>query len=97
MKNYSFLIKPLFFIFNLLFATWLVLQIEKIKPSDFGKHAGFFGPTKKEEPSLPNRELRKKYLYQLCGEFKAGRLDSARLNEELNRYIDSQEKLMGKR
>ena len=42
MKKYNFLFKPVFFIFNLLFATWLVLKIEEIKPSDFSKRPSFF-------------------------------------------------------
>ena len=37
MKKFDFLIKPVFFTCNLVFATWLVLTIDRIEPSDFGQ------------------------------------------------------------
>jgi len=45
MKKYKFLLKPIFFIINLLFATWLILKIEKLNPSDFGKYRSIFEKT----------------------------------------------------
>lgn len=55
MKKYNFLFKPLFFIFSLVFATWLVLFIEKISPSDFGKYGHLFdnGPGVKDTHVFP--------------------------------------------
>jgi hypothetical protein len=50
MKKYNFLFKPLFFIFSLVFATWLVLYIEKISPSDFGRYEYLFNSEPKPLP-----------------------------------------------
>lgn len=37
-KDYSFLVKPIFYITTLLVATYLVLWVEKLRPSDFGEY-----------------------------------------------------------
>lgn len=42
MTTTKFLLKPLFFIITLVFGAWLVLWIEKLKPSDFGSYKGVF-------------------------------------------------------
>lgn len=47
--GFAFLFKPLFFIFSLLLGSWLVLKIEKLIPSDFGKYKSLF----EKEDSLP--------------------------------------------
>ena len=86
MKEYNFLFKPLFFIFSLLFATWLVIKIEKISPSDFGEKSA----TLKNHP-IHSEVLRedKKYLHDLCNEFKAGKIDSVELSEKLTLFLIS--------
>jgi hypothetical protein len=84
MKKYKFLLKPLFFIFNLLFATWLVLKIEKIKPSDFGKHKSiFYSEPKPRIVSLDDKE----YIKQLFEDYKRGELDSLKLEEHINAFL----------
>ena len=84
MKKYKFLLKPIFFIFNLLFATWLVLSIEKIKPSDFGEHKKFF-----EAPPKPRIVTKddKAYLRTLALEFKYGMIDSVKLERKLDKFL----------
>lgn len=84
MKKYKFLLKPIFFIFNLLFATWLVLKIEKIQPSDFGKHKSVFysGP----KPRMVSLED-KGYLKKLFIDYKAGKVDSLKLEEHINTFL----------
>jgi hypothetical protein len=84
MKDYSFLKKPVFFIFNLVFATWLVLVIEQIKPSDFGESSSFF-----ESPARPRKVSPddKPYLQKLASDYKAGRMDSLALNKALEDFL----------
>jgi hypothetical protein len=84
MKKYKFLLKPLFFVFNLLFATWLVLAIERIEPSDFGKHKSLF------EPAVRPRTVSgadKPYLIKLFTEYKKGLIDSSTLNKKLDEFL----------
>ncbi len=84
MERYRFLLKPAFFIFNLVFATWLVLKIEEIKPSDFGRYGSIFTPAGK----LTHEKMQqKKYLNRLISEYKLGRLDSLELNKEIENYL----------
>ena len=86
--DYNFLFKPAFFIFSLLFATWMVIKIEKIKPSDFGID---------ESPVIqPNHTLYdsymlngKKYLENISTEYKAGKIDSIMLDKKLTIFLDS--------
>ncbi len=84
MKKYKFIWQPVFFIFNLLFATWLVFQIEEISPSDFGKYKSLFeGP-----PALtPVKKFTKQYLKQICTDYKTGALDSVQLEQQINRLL----------
>jgi hypothetical protein len=84
MKEYSFLVKPVFFIFNLIFATWLVLSIEKIKPSDFGEYNTIFAPAPK--PRMVGKQD-KVYLKKLAEEYCAGKIDGKKLDEELERFV----------
>jgi hypothetical protein len=84
MKKYKFLLKPLFFVFNLLFATWLVLAIERIQPSDFGRHKSLF------EPAVRPRTVSsadKQYLLKLFTEYKRGFIDSNTLNKKLDEFL----------
>jgi hypothetical protein len=85
MKKYTFLVKPLFFIFSLLFATWLVLIIEKISPSDFGRHKSLFEGTPK--PIVPIKN--KQYLKNLFFKYNYGIIDSNELNNKLDFFLDS--------
>ncbi|MCW3076746.1 MAG: hypothetical protein JWO32_1355, partial [Bacteroidetes bacterium] len=83
MKNYRFILKPLFFIFNLLFATWLVLKIEKIEPSDFGEYKSIF--YKGAMPKMVTQKD-KQYLKNLCSEYKNGKIDSLKLEKQLEDF-----------
>ena len=83
MKNYSFLIKPAFFLFNLVFATWLVFKIEEISPSDFGKYKSLF-----EDPP-GSIGYKKKNLKRIIVDFKAGKLDSLQLERKIEKYLES--------
>lgn len=76
--------KPVFFIFSLLFATWLVIEIEKIRPSDFGKYASHVSP---EPTDLENIMDRKQYLKNLCSDYKNGILDSIGLDRQLTVFL----------
>jgi hypothetical protein len=84
LKKYRFLFKPAFFIFNLLFSTWLVFKIERISPSDFGRYKSIFEQPKK----LPPLFGRKKEIKKLCDEYKAGLLDSTQLESKLSKIIE---------
>jgi hypothetical protein len=84
MKQHKFLLKPLFFIFNLVFATWLVLTIEKIQPSDFGRNASFFEKAPKPRTvSLQDQS----YLMSLSEDYKTGRIDSVQLRKKLEEFL----------
>jgi len=91
MEKYKFLLKPAFFIFNLLFSTWLVFQIEKISPSDFGKYKSIF-----ENPPKPIPVQKKQELKKLCADYKAGLLDSAGLEQRLDKFLVSQKEVSSK-
>jgi hypothetical protein len=86
MKQYIFLLKPLFFIFNIVFATWLVLKIEKIKPSDFGEHKSIFENAPKPRVLTKSDKHR---LKTLAYEFKYGIIDSAGLNKKLDKLLEA--------
>lgn len=83
MKQYSFLLKPVLFIFNLLFATWMVFAIERLRPSDLGKYGDIF----ETRPSSATQLLNKKTLLKLCKDYKAGILDSTKLEENIDRLL----------
>jgi hypothetical protein len=84
LKKYRFLLKPAFFIFNLLFSTWLVFQIEQISPSDFGKYKYIFESPRK----LPPAFARKQEIKKLCDQYKAGLLDSTQLELKLSKIME---------
>lgn len=85
MKKYKFLIKPLFFIFNLLFATWLVIKIEKLSPSDFGRYKSLF---EKSDPVLKDLPLYDKhYILKLSEDYKNGKLSKNIFEAELSKYL----------
>jgi hypothetical protein len=90
MKNYHFLFKPVFFIFNLLFATWLVFKIEDISPSDFGKYKSIFD----DPPGSPAHK--KKCLKKICTDYKSGAIDSIALEQKLEKYINTNGKMTEK-
>jgi len=100
MKKYKFLLKPLFFICSLIFSCWLVLVIEQLSPSDFGKYESLFkSPTNSTSPivkenfsiKIPKdvdlKKLKKEYLKKICLDYKAGRIDSVKLDNELNFFL----------
>ncbi len=84
MKNYKFLLKTIFFIFNLLFATWLVIKIEGIAPSDFGPHKRVFDPA--PIPRVVTIKD-KDFLKSLAVDFKYGRMDSLTLDRKITEYL----------
>lgn len=88
--NFKFLLKPVFFIFSLVFSTWLVLTIEKITPSDFGRYKSFFESEAK--PVHKPNTYNKQYLKHLCSDYKAGLIDSVKLDEQLEQFLKSPEK-----
>lgn len=84
MKNYKFLLKTIFFIGNLLFATWLVIKIESIAPSDFGPHKTLFNPA--PIPRVVTIKD-KDFLKSLAVDFKYGRMDSLTLDKKITEYL----------
>ncbi|MFL5764121.1 MAG: hypothetical protein ACJ77K_09280 [Bacteroidia bacterium] len=81
MSNYKFLLKPLFFIFNLLFATWLVLKIEQIQAPD----AIMPPASTHNKPGSAGNE--KAILRSLLWSYKAGRLDSIQLDNKIDDFL----------
>ena len=97
MKKYTFLIRPLVFICSLVFATWLVFKIERLRPSDFGRYRAFL-----EDPSLLKNKAgapwgkitdpvllneRKEYLKRLFSAHYEGKISDAELEKELNEFF----------
>ncbi len=91
MNRYKFLFKPLFFIFNLLFACWLVLWIEKLSPSDFGKNRSLFESAPKPDPSHYKDSCRyaKKYLMHLCSDYNSGQINGSELQQKLKSFLET--------
>jgi hypothetical protein len=87
MKKYTFLVKPVFFIFNLLFATWLVLKIEKLSPSDFGRYKSMFEHTEARPDKVPQYD--KYYLKTLVEDYRSGKMDSTMFDLQLEKFIDA--------
>jgi|GEM_PF-1857653 len=85
MKKYTFLLKPFFYIFSLFFASWLVLKIEKLSPSDFGKEKYLF----ESDPVSTVSKYDKQYLKNLFMEYKFGLIDNKQLDEKLDFFINS--------
>jgi hypothetical protein len=85
MKKFKFLLKPAFFIFNLLFASWLVLGIEKIKPAHLGKYRTLF-----ENVNDPSIEQKKKMLMKLCKEYRSGAIDSLHFSKAFDALVTDQ-------
>jgi hypothetical protein len=83
LKKYKFLFKPAFFIFNILFSTWLVIKIEQISPSDFGRYKYWF----EARPKVPDL-ARKNRIQKLCNDYKAGLLDSTQLESKILNLIE---------
>jgi hypothetical protein len=97
MKRYRFLFKPLFFIFSLLFACWMVLAIEKVRPSDFGKYSSLFETN--TTPIIKGRELfkrekdnllKKNMILKLCSDYKIGKITTIQLNQRLEQILKIQ-------
>lgn len=84
MKKYTFLFKPMFFIFSLLFASWLVLKIEKLRPSDFGRERYLF----EDEPVSSVSKYDEQYLKNLFLEYKFGIINSRQLDEKIEFFLN---------
>jgi hypothetical protein len=92
MKRYKFILKPLFFIFSLLSSSYMVLEIEKISPSDFGRHQRLFVSDPKPAAIPVKSETRiyvysHEYLKNLCFDYKYGIIDSETLDERINTFL----------
>ena len=83
MKRFKFILKPALFIFNLLFATWLVFTIEEIKPTDFGRYEYLF----EDPPALKTKKLKKEHLIKICTDYKTGVLDTNELVRKIDMYL----------
>ena len=98
MKDYKFLLKPLFYIFNILLASWLVIKIEKLHPSDFGEYETFFEPAKtphvekKKDISLSDKQ----YLKNLYSDFIKGKIDSLMIDRQLEQFLEAYKKRNGR-
>ncbi len=92
LKKYSFLFKPVFYIFNIIFATWLVLKIEKLHPSSLGSYSSIFEDYKPDNKTQNEREFSnddKAFLKKLFSEYKADRLDSNLLNKQIDLFLQN--------
>jgi len=85
MKKYSFVLKPMFFIFNLLFASWLVIKIENIQPSDVSKKKSLFV---KEDIKVENSNFAKTHFENIYSDYKTGIVDSATFDRELRNFLE---------
>lgn len=93
MREKLFILKPLFFIFNLIFATWLVFRIEKLSPSDFGKYRSLFDTPEALSPEKMGGKL---YLKRVCSDYKAGKVDSTQMELLIDRYLTTTKKISAK-
>jgi hypothetical protein len=89
MENYKFITKPLFFIFNLIFATALVLYIEHLSPSDFGRYRSLF---ETGTDPVKIKQDNKAFLLKLAADYKQGVIDSTKLESELDRFLTPADK-----
>lgn len=88
MKKYNFLFKPLFFICSLLFATWMVLEIERVSPSDFGKYRYLFESKEDTDKRVIEEKAKARdFLRNLCVRYKRGAVDSLTLEKTLEGYL----------
>jgi hypothetical protein len=89
MKRYKFLIKPLFYIFSLTASSYLVIVIEKVSPSDFGKHQSIFvsSPNPALTGKLAKSDYTKEYLKNICFDYKYGIIDSSTLDARLSTFL----------
>lgn len=94
MKNYSFLLKPLFYIFTLVFSTWMVLAIEKISPSDFGDYKSLFEDRRSEGYPF---EYHKQNLRQLFLEYKHSEIDSIQMEQKLDSFFKALQRVFYKK
>jgi hypothetical protein len=85
MRKYNFIWKPLYFIFSLLFATWLVWKIEQISPSDFGVHQA---PVMRRAGDPKEILGHKQYLMDVCFAYKTGIIDSVKLDRKLTIFLN---------
>lgn len=81
----------MFFIFNLLFATWLILKIEKLRPSDFGKYRSIFEKTTPIPKNVAPYD--KYYIKKLAQDYKSGLLDSVTFDLSLGKFIEDTKKI----
>ena len=91
MKRYKFLIKPIFFIFNLVFATWLVFKVEETWPSDQHKYETLF-----ENKHDFKSENAKEFLKKICEDYRSGKIDSLELDSSIRHFLSNQQSLTKK-
>jgi hypothetical protein len=90
MRKYKFLLKPLFFIFNLLFATWFVIKIERLEPSDFGRYKSLFEKPEPVFKDLPVYD--KNFIFKLSEDYKKGILNKKKFELELDKFLNEANK-----
>ncbi len=89
MKNYQFLLKPVFYICSLLFATWLILEIEKVSPSDFQSN-NVQKPSGDTSKTPIDFKPRYYFLKKLSLDYKIGVIDSLEFDHQLILFLKSQ-------
>jgi hypothetical protein len=87
MEDRRFLIKPIFYISSLLFSCWLVLKIEQLCPSDLGRYESLFHSGPPVPAQSKHHTAQKRSLYSLISDLKAGRIDSVRFEEEMQKLF----------
>lgn len=97
-KKWDFLFQPVFFIASLIFATTLVLYIEKLSPSDFGKYQDVLQDRPKQEvkKTMESKlkitpapsQFRQQCLKKICKDYKAGKIDSIGLDQEIKKFFE---------
>jgi hypothetical protein len=93
MRKFRFIIKPVFYILSLVFATWLVITIEKVSPSDFNSSKD---KTNEKMVVPPEIQQDKIFLENLCKAYRAGTIDSSELGKRLLWYLKSKKDLSRK-
>jgi hypothetical protein len=86
MERYNFLFKPVFFIVSLLFSSWLVIQVERLQPSDLGRFEKLFDSGEKEEK--PSPEYIRAYLHTLYRDHQEGRISDQVLTIEVYKFLE---------
>jgi hypothetical protein len=92
MEKYNFLVKPVFYIFSLVFSCWMVFSIEKISPSDFGKYKSLFEVSyDKNKKAGDSDQWKLSKLKALYKTYKEGAIDSSTFFRQLDKIATEEE------